>query len=254
MQAGDARACGFSAGRLRASPDAAAASCGRCFSHANELRRGLAGRAASRWRAASSSCCRARSASTACPAPSRRAARSPTTTSPRSASAARRTSGSTAARASCSRRAPASRSRSRASRSPASSPRSPSASPRSSSAQKAGGGSPSSCRSCEEAHDAVRALLADGPPFDPEALGLDRHQVFLTATEAIFVFESELGASALEPLLAGAGALAERRGLARLSRRAAAHRRGRLLVDALRRRDRQSLLPPGLRNGGSVGP
>jgi hypothetical protein len=53
----------------------------------------------------------------------------------------------------------------------------------------------------EGAHDAVRALLADGPPFDPEALGLDRHQVFLTTSEAVFVFESELGAGALEPLL-----------------------------------------------------
>jgi hypothetical protein len=51
------------------------------------------------------------------------------------------------------------------------------------------------------ARDAVRALLTGGPPFDPELLGLDRHQVFLTDTEAVFVFESELGASALEPLL-----------------------------------------------------
>ena len=47
----------------------------------------------------------------------------------------------------------------------------------------------------------MRALLAAGPPFDPEALGLDRHQVFLTASEAIFVFESTLGAGALEALL-----------------------------------------------------
>jgi hypothetical protein len=52
-----------------------------------------------------------------------------------------------------------------------------------------------------EAHDAVRALLAAGPPFDPEALGFDRHQVFLTASEAVFIFESDLGAAALEPLL-----------------------------------------------------
>jgi hypothetical protein len=49
--------------------------------------------------------------------------------------------------------------------------------------------------------DAVRTLVAAGPPFDPEALGLDRHQVFLTRSEAIFVFESKLGADALEPLL-----------------------------------------------------
>jgi hypothetical protein len=53
----------------------------------------------------------------------------------------------------------------------------------------------------EESRDAVRELLAAGPPFDPEALGLDRHQVYLTATEAIFIFESRLGADALEPLL-----------------------------------------------------
>lgn len=53
----------------------------------------------------------------------------------------------------------------------------------------------------EEAHDAVRELLAGGPPFDPEALGLDRHQVYLTGSEAVFIFESQLGAKALEPLL-----------------------------------------------------
>ena len=53
----------------------------------------------------------------------------------------------------------------------------------------------------EDDGEAVRALLAAGPPFDPEALGLDRHQVFLTASEAIFVFESTLGAGALEALL-----------------------------------------------------
>jgi hypothetical protein len=49
----------------------------------------------------------------------------------------------------------------------------------------------------------VRRLLRQGPPFDPGAIeGLDRHEVFLTADEAIFVFESELGADALAPLLA----------------------------------------------------
>jgi hypothetical protein len=53
----------------------------------------------------------------------------------------------------------------------------------------------------EEAREAVRELLAAGPPFDPDALGLDRHQVFLTASEAIFIFESRRGADALTPLL-----------------------------------------------------
>jgi hypothetical protein len=33
------------------------------------------------------------------------------------------------------------------------------------------------------------ALLADGPPFDPEAIGLVAHEVFLTEREVVFVFE-----------------------------------------------------------------
>ena len=35
----------------------------------------------------------------------------------------------------------------------------------------------------------VRRLVADGPPFDPAELGLDRHDVYLTDTEVRFVFE-----------------------------------------------------------------
>lgn len=53
----------------------------------------------------------------------------------------------------------------------------------------------------EGAGDAVRTLLAGGPPFDPATLALERHLVFLTPSEAVFVFESSLGAAALEPLL-----------------------------------------------------
>lgn len=53
----------------------------------------------------------------------------------------------------------------------------------------------------EGSFEAVRSLLEAGPPFDPDRVGLDRHQVFLTPTEAIFVFESRLGEHALEPLL-----------------------------------------------------
>jgi hypothetical protein len=50
--------------------------------------------------------------------------------------------------------------------------------------------------------EAVRALLDTGPPFEPEAIeGLDRHEVFLTETEAVFVFESSLGTDALAALL-----------------------------------------------------
>lgn len=46
--------------------------------------------------------------------------------------------------------------------------------------------------------DVVRDFLAEGPPFDPEAVGLARHQVFLTEREAIFLFDSPDGA---QPLL-----------------------------------------------------
>ena len=35
----------------------------------------------------------------------------------------------------------------------------------------------------------AKELVAQGPPFDPAAVGLTRHEVFLTDREAIFVFE-----------------------------------------------------------------
>jgi hypothetical protein len=34
----------------------------------------------------------------------------------------------------------------------------------------------------------AKELVAHGPPFDPAALGLQRHQIFVTTREAIFVF------------------------------------------------------------------
>jgi hypothetical protein len=54
----------------------------------------------------------------------------------------------------------------------------------------------------EGAVDAARELLAIGPPFSPDALDLEAHNVFLTSDEAIFVFESSRGADALDPLFA----------------------------------------------------
>jgi hypothetical protein len=49
----------------------------------------------------------------------------------------------------------------------------------------------------------VRALLEAGPPFDPDQVAaLDRHEVFLTSNEVVFVFESPLGPDALTELLA----------------------------------------------------
>ena len=40
-----------------------------------------------------------------------------------------------------------------------------------------------------DAHDEAEALLAAGPPFDPEQVGLERHSAYLTASEVVFVFE-----------------------------------------------------------------
>jgi hypothetical protein len=39
-------------------------------------------------------------------------------------------------------------------------------------------------------HDQAEALLAQGPPFDPEELGLHRHAAYLTAGEIAFLFEA----------------------------------------------------------------
>jgi hypothetical protein len=47
----------------------------------------------------------------------------------------------------------------------------------------------------------VRELLDAGPPFDPAEIGLEQHEVFLTADEAVFVFDSPLGHAAIESLL-----------------------------------------------------
>jgi hypothetical protein len=41
-----------------------------------------------------------------------------------------------------------------------------------------------------EAREQAGRLLAEGPPFDPEELGLHRHRIFLTDREAIFVFDT----------------------------------------------------------------
>jgi hypothetical protein len=44
----------------------------------------------------------------------------------------------------------------------------------------------------EGAHEGAAAVLEQGPPFDPEQVGLERHQVYLTEREAIFVFEADV--------------------------------------------------------------
>jgi hypothetical protein len=51
--------------------------------------------------------------------------------------------------------------------------------------------------------DAVRELLAAGPPFDPHDIpGLERHEVFVTADEVVFTFDAKLSDRALDALVA----------------------------------------------------
>jgi len=104
----------------------------------------------------------------------------------------------------------------------------------------------------EDAHDAVLALITAGPPFDPEALDLDRHLVFLTASEAVFLFESKLGADALEPLLQDpklwqsvAAWHDHLAGPPRIAEDVYSWERSDIGIDG-------QLLPPGLRNGDSL--
>jgi hypothetical protein len=106
----------------------------------------------------------------------------------------------------------------------------------------------------EDAQADVRKLLAAGPPFDPEALDLERHEVFLTTSEAIFVFESRLGADVLEPLLADptlwkrAGEWhAQLAGPPRLAEDVFSWSRPSVRIDS-------SLLPPGFRSGDPLDP
>jgi hypothetical protein len=76
----------------------------------------------------------------------------------------------------------------------------------------------------EGASEQAAKLLRRGPPFDPEAVGLERHHVFLTDQEAVFVFEADTpdaaerlvgegsfwsAASAWKELVAGPPRLAE---------------------------------------------
>jgi hypothetical protein len=46
-------------------------------------------------------------------------------------------------------------------------------------------------------------LLRAGPPFDQEAVGLERHHAFVTEQEAVFVFEADTDEAA-ERLVGGA--------------------------------------------------
>jgi hypothetical protein len=49
--------------------------------------------------------------------------------------------------------------------------------------------------------EAARRLVGEGPPFEIEALGLERHHVFVSEREAVFLFEGENAAAAVDALM-----------------------------------------------------
>jgi hypothetical protein len=58
----------------------------------------------------------------------------------------------------------------------------------------------------QDALEHARALVASGPPFDPAEKGLERHEVFFTETEAVFLFEGPEVGDAVQRLARDPGA------------------------------------------------
>ena len=48
--------------------------------------------------------------------------------------------------------------------------------------------------------EAARRLVEEGPPFDVERLGLERHHVFVSEREVVFFFEGDSAAAAVDAL------------------------------------------------------
>jgi len=48
--------------------------------------------------------------------------------------------------------------------------------------------------------EAARRLVQEGPPFDVERLGLERHHVFVSEREVVFFFEGDSAAAAVDAL------------------------------------------------------
>lgn len=55
--------------------------------------------------------------------------------------------------------------------------------------------------------EAARRLVEEGPPFDVEGLGLERHHVFVSEREVVFFFEGGSATAAAEALLRSPGVL-----------------------------------------------
>jgi hypothetical protein len=57
------------------------------------------------------------------------------------------------------------------------------------------------------AAEAARRLVEEGPPFDVERLGLERHHVFVSEREVVFFFEGDSATAAAEALSRSPGVL-----------------------------------------------
>jgi hypothetical protein len=55
--------------------------------------------------------------------------------------------------------------------------------------------------------EAARRLVGEGPPFDVEGVGFERHHVFVSEREVVFFFEGESGAAAVDALTRSPDAL-----------------------------------------------
>jgi hypothetical protein len=59
------------------------------------------------------------------------------------------------------------------------------------------------CRGCSDqagVSGGARRLVEEGPPFDVERLGLERHHVFVSEREVVFFFEGDSATAAVEAL------------------------------------------------------
>ena len=55
--------------------------------------------------------------------------------------------------------------------------------------------------------EAARRLVEEGPPFDVEGLGLERHHVFVSEREVVFFFEGDSATAAVDALSRSPGVL-----------------------------------------------
>jgi hypothetical protein len=53
----------------------------------------------------------------------------------------------------------------------------------------------------EGAAEQAKELLASGPPFDPGELGFERHTVYLSSEEVVFIFEGPSAARRLADMV-----------------------------------------------------